>query len=1009
MELERELGRGGFAAVWLGRRDRQPVAIKISHRGTDAARQRIAREAAALERLAGAHAPRLLEHGVTGERPYIVMEYVAAAPATEIAPIARAVAAVHAAGVVHGDLKPDNLTLRADGSVALYDFGSATLDGAPAPVGGSIEYMAPELWRGAAVSRASDVYALGVVLVELATGQPPFTGEARSVGYQHAMLRPDLAALPPELAPIAARCLAKDPAQRPAADELAALGPLAAVAPRATAAHAPAPQPCALLVADVRAPAPELAQAITRAGGVVLYVRGQRIVAAWTSVANGAAAAPRAAALARELHDRHGAHAFLAIEHIPYDAETGKLVPGAAHVAPAWLPVHWHGVVATERFAALAATAGDDAPLLGRDGELAAALAAERVAIVGAPGSGTTHFARHLARARGVPYASARSLAGVAGAMVISDIADATDALLASIDRTPGWLAVVGMPRRTTGTWERVDLPPLPADAAAALVERELAIDRVPAALVARFVAAAGGRPRRICELVAHARASGAIKQREGVGRWYVAADELALPDHDLEAFLADGILAGLPAELRALAAACAGLEPGFAIGELEAVIDQVAGAAVDPALGLGQLAARGLAAVDDTGTWHLTSESLARVAARALPATFAPAALAHAERSWHGDLDGRQRRALARYAAAAGDSVRAARLLLALADDARRAHSDVAAEADYTAALAGLSDDERAAALLGRGIVRYRLDRARDALADLDAAAATASDPLLVARARLELATAYDWLGDYAASARACAGVPALPELACALAMARGRSALRAGDYRTARRELEAAIDSEGIVHADEQLIAKLLLGPVLVQLGELAEAERVFASALAGAEFLGDTLARSAAHGNRVLLWSARRDDVRARADLEAARALARSVGHAVPERNTTYNLAEYCYWHGELAEAARLAEASRDLQRRLVGDAFEDEVLIARIAAARGDLTAARAALARADATERAWPVAIRCLRDALAAFLDRAPDRAAAIEAAARRDLVGAELDEALRWTRAARTA
>jgi len=384
-------------------------------------------------------------------------------------------------------------------------------------------------------------------------------------------------------------------------------------------------------------------------------------------------------------------------------------------------------------------------------------------------------------------------------------------------------------------------------------------------------------------------------------------------------------------------------------------------------------------------------------------PIALARAALVHADRAWHGDLDGRQRRALARYAAATGDRARAAQLLVALADDARRAHHDVAAEADYTAALA-LAEDNTA--LLGRGIVRYRTDRAREAVGDLEAAS-RASDPLLAARARLELATAYDWLGDYAASAAAVAEVGDVPELACALAMARGRSAMRAGRYRDARAQFEAALDSEGVVHADEQLVARMLLGPTLVQLGELDEAEAVFAAALATAEALGDTIARSALHGNRVLLQSARRDDARARADLEAARTLARRVGHAVPERNTTYNLAEYCYWHGELAEAARLATEARDLQRRLVGDAFEDEVLIARIAARAGDREGARAALARADATTRAWPPSIRCLRDAVGAYLDRAPERFAAIEAAAHRDLVGAELDEVVAWATATR--
>jgi tetratricopeptide (TPR) repeat protein len=307
---------------------------------------------------------------------------------------------------------------------------------------------------------------------------------------------------------------------------------------------------------------------------------------------------------------------------------------------------------------------------------------------------------------------------------------------------------------------------------------------------------------------------------------------------------------------------------------------------------------------------------------------------------------------------------------------------------------------------------VRYRTDRAADALADLAEAARLAGelgDRPRQARAQLEAATACDWLGRYDDSARACEEAARLwpdardPGFVRALAMARGRTAMRAGLYAEARPALEAAIELEGADPGDDRLIAKLLLGPTLVQLGELDAAERVFAAALAAAERLGDGLARCAALGNRVLLWSARRDHARARADLEAARALARRLGHAVPERNATINLAEYLYWTGELDEAARLAGASRELQYRLVGEALEDDVLLARVAAARGDLAAARAALTRAAGIRRAWPLSVRCLRDAVAAFLDSATgDELDRIEAEARHHLVGEDLIEVLAW-------
>ncbi|MBX3158649.1 MAG: protein kinase, partial [Deltaproteobacteria bacterium] len=248
-----ELGRGGYASVWAGVMSGAPVpaandatgdaagdapgnvagdaaiavAIKVAHRGTEVARRRVAREAAALARLDGRHAPRLVATGEAGGRPYLILERLGATLAVRgggaaaVVHVARAVAAVHAAGVVHGDLKPDNLVV--DGERAwLLDFGSARVDGAAAPVGAGVAYMAPELWRGGGASAASDVYALGAIACELATGAPPFTGDARAVGHAHLMLRPALDGLAEPLATLVRRCLAKDPAHRPAAAELAA-------------------------------------------------------------------------------------------------------------------------------------------------------------------------------------------------------------------------------------------------------------------------------------------------------------------------------------------------------------------------------------------------------------------------------------------------------------------------------------------------------------------------------------------------------------------------------------------------------------------------------------------------------------------------------------------------------------------------------------------------------------------------------------------------------------------
>ena len=136
-------------------------------------------------------------------------------------------AAAHAAGIVHRDLKPANV-LMDQGHARLTDFGIARITG-DAPVTteggvvGTFRYMAPEVLSGDAPSPACDIYAAGVTLYELLAGQPPFTGQVGNVVYDHLQTspqRPD--GLPDPLWQLIAGCLAKDPAARPTAPELAA-------------------------------------------------------------------------------------------------------------------------------------------------------------------------------------------------------------------------------------------------------------------------------------------------------------------------------------------------------------------------------------------------------------------------------------------------------------------------------------------------------------------------------------------------------------------------------------------------------------------------------------------------------------------------------------------------------------------------------------------------------------------------------------------------------------------
>ncbi len=192
--LERRLGRGGMAAVWLARDERldRPVAIKVlsdTLAGDEDYLKRFRREARVA---AGLTHPNLVNiyDFEAADRPYLVMEYVPGGDlgqrlATDRVPeperlaieLLGALSHIHAAGVLHRDVKPQNVLLDADERSRLTDFGIAQPRDATSltqtgQVLGTASYVAPEVLRGEAPSESSDLYSLGVVLAE-ATGDRP--------------------------------------------------------------------------------------------------------------------------------------------------------------------------------------------------------------------------------------------------------------------------------------------------------------------------------------------------------------------------------------------------------------------------------------------------------------------------------------------------------------------------------------------------------------------------------------------------------------------------------------------------------------------------------------------------------------------------------------------------------------------------------------------------------------------------------------------------------------------
>lgn len=203
-QLDREIGRGGMGAVWLGRDLVLERAVALKQvgllPGSDRADvERVRREARVSAMLNHPNVVGVFDLVSEAERHWLVMEYVdcetladrirsegSLSPDT-LAPIiaqaAQALAAAHTAGIVHRDVKPSNILVCADGSVKLGDFGIARSSGDPTLtqtglVTGSPGYMAPEVASGRTAGAAADVWSLGATVYHALVGRPPYdTGE----------------------------------------------------------------------------------------------------------------------------------------------------------------------------------------------------------------------------------------------------------------------------------------------------------------------------------------------------------------------------------------------------------------------------------------------------------------------------------------------------------------------------------------------------------------------------------------------------------------------------------------------------------------------------------------------------------------------------------------------------------------------------------------------------------------------------------------------------------------
>jgi hypothetical protein len=256
----------------------RPVAVKVLHPvGAEGpnARRRLAREVETMRRVRSPYVAEVLDADVTGEYPYIVTRYVSGPTLDEMVRsrgplsglglrrlatgIAEALAAIHAAGVVHRDLKPGNVMLTDDRPIVI-DFGIAQTGDATrltqtGLVMGTPGYLAPEVIEGQPSSPASDIHSWGSTMTFAATGRLPFGGGSyETIFYRIVSGRADLTGVPAPLVPLISAALARDPSHRPSATwlsaqvstlDMSAAGPstAASYAPTGTYAGSPLPGP----------------------------------------------------------------------------------------------------------------------------------------------------------------------------------------------------------------------------------------------------------------------------------------------------------------------------------------------------------------------------------------------------------------------------------------------------------------------------------------------------------------------------------------------------------------------------------------------------------------------------------------------------------------------------------------------------------------------------------------------------------------------------------------------
>ena len=489
------------------------------------------------------------------------------------------------------------------------------------------------------------------------------------------------------------------------------------------------------------------------------------------------------------------------------------------------------------------------------------------------------------------------------------------------------WVAVLAHPRlrRRRPQWggranhqRSFELEPLSESAAMQLAADLLhPAEYPPAATLRRLARWTGGSPHALEELVRTLKREGVIRKRVHSASWYVATAAIeSLPSSPAGQWLAARRLDALPKELSACIRLCAVLGVEFLRDELEWVQNAAdrsgaAGSAIDTDYGLGELLRQGFfderasvwsfrqAALQDAVYNLVGTRERARIHGDALDFWRGQAGASPADRVLS---------AIARHADASDAPAEAADAYLELGDRARKRHRDVESDQRYTQALPALSNADHGRRMRlfgGRGRVRYRIQRTREAIEDLRCAqthARALGDDKARAELLLEEATALDWEWQFQESAQRVEEVRSLietardPRLQAVYLCALGRCSLRQERMAEAVELLDKAVSLARACADDEvHILALITLAAALIWDTRYERALERYEELIALCEQTSDRFHLCTAYANKGLVWT-EGAEARVESDLSTAIQLAREVGQPIIERSANHNLAEF-----------------------------------------------------------------------------------------------------------------